>query len=176
MIKINQNSIESKMLAWSNSAQGKETIQQVVKSNVPADTSLYKDIQQYLEHYVELFKTILNESITEANQMIKSGSNPIQSPAFSSPKFQNSGVYEVEIQFTPIKRKSMYPEEYSEGAYNLTKLLDLGYTARDYVYENDGEVRKRSLKSRGGMHFTRRACIKFNSMTPSNISAVPHWY
>lgn len=180
MIKINQDKIKNKILRWSNSERGKNRQNKLIQSNIPTNTSLYENIEKYLDYYTELFQTILNSAINEANQNVKSGTSPIKPPIFSSPKFHNNGVYKIEIKFTPIKRKSLYSEGYSEGAYNLTRLLDVGYIASNYVYETteiDGKkIRKRSLKKRSGMHFTRRACIRFNSMTPANITAIPYWY
>ena len=133
-----------------------------------------------------MFKTILNNKITEANASIESGSNPIERPSYSAPSLSYNGKYTVDITFKRIHSDSWYPEEY-DGVDNLIKLLDQGYSARSSVYlinyENgtvkrnrDGTVKVSwSLKKRDGLHFTRKACTEFNGRTPANIKATPYW-
>lgn len=72
--------------------------------------------------------------------------------------------YELHINFKPeeIDRDSLYPDKYSDGAYDIVALLNHGYHAKGYVYGEWRGQNIRSLRDRDGAHFMQDAISRFN--------------
>lgn len=75
-----------------------------------------------------------------------------------------TGTYEIDLSFDGDRsRESWYPTKYPEGAYDIVGLMNNGYKAKDYVYKDDGEVRRRSLIQRKAARFIQMAASEIEN-------------
>lgn len=74
-----------------------------------------------------------------------------------------------------MRRSSLYPEGYPEGADNIVALMNHGYRAKNYVYgawDGAGGKRIRSRLERPGLHFLDAAVEEFNQQFAGQARAI----
>lgn len=83
--------------------------------------------------------------------------------------FNNTtGYYEFHFNFDPesIKRESLEPDKYPEGAYDIVALINHGYDASGYIYGYWDQAGKevRGLRTREGAFFIQEAVKEFERL------------
>lgn len=169
-----QDKINAKLASWAKTPDGKAKISAKKKDALKEGKILGSGVgygagtgivaAADVDFYRDRFLEILREKIHEAGFNFADEDNVLVNGGFNN----STGYYEYHYNFDPesIKRTSLDPERYPEGAYDIVALMNHGYDANGHVYgywEPAGK-KIRSLQTREGAFFIQKATEEFEAL------------
>lgn len=164
-VSIDWGSIQSKLIAWENSARGQRKIQNKISEYIRNDVQITQagskvltnaKMTEIANHFAEYLRSAaagVPGSIMTAIGSISCGAvtaNP-------------DGSFFVELSFSgDLTGPSLYPEKHGV-AHNMVAIFNNGYSASGPVYGDWHGVRVKSRVNREGLHFMQAAAAKFTA-------------
>ena len=114
----------------------------------------------------EAAKKFIDTMVSEAASKFTGAQLPAVFSEMSAGQAEHGddGKITIPVNFSlTLKRPSLYPAGYPEGAYNIVGLLDKGYSAKSRVFSVDPATGERtvSLQSRPGMGYVESGVANF---------------